>query len=141
MAEVVSTMAEGPKDLSTTLDEAATSLGYTRLKEEQKALFAFVTCRDVFVSLPIGYSKLCYALLPFIFDVKRGLVKKKSVIMVVLPLIALMKDQSSSFAHRSITAGYISDKETTDKETKRKILRVESQLVLISPETLFLAIE
>ena len=136
-------MAEGSKDLRTIIDEAAASLGYTSLKEEQKkALFSFVTGRDVFVSLPTGYGKsLCYALLPFIFDVKRGLVEKKSVVMVVSPLIALMKDQSSSFTRRGITAGYVSDKETTDKETKRKILRGECQLVFISPEALFLATE
>ena len=105
-------MAEGSKDLRTIIDEAAASLGYTSLKEEQKkALFSFVTGRDVFVSLPTGYGKsLCYALLPFIFDVKRGLVEKKSVVMVVSPLIALMKDQSSSFTRRGITAGYVSDK-------------------------------
>ena len=110
-------MAEGSKDLRTIIDEVAASLGYTSLKEEQKkALFSFVAGRDVSVSLPTGYDKsLCYALLPFIFDVKRGLVEKKSVVMVVSPLIALMKDQSSSFTHRGITAG---DKQTTDKETK-----------------------
>ena len=76
------------------------------------------------MSLPTGYGKsLCYALLPFIFDVKRGLVEKKSVVMVVSPLIALMKDQSSSFTRRGITAEYVSDKETTDKETKRNNTR------------------
>ena len=112
-------MAEGLKDLRTIIDEAAAPLGYTSLKEEQKkALFSFVTGRDVFVSLPTGlYGKsLCYALLPFIFNVKRGLVEKKSVVVVVSPLIAFMKDQSSSFTRRGITAGYVS---YTDKETKR----------------------
>ena len=105
-------MAGGSKDLRTIIDEVAASLGYTSLKEEQKkALFSFVTGRDMFVSLPTGYGKsLCYALLPFIFDVKRGLVEKKSVVMVVSPLIALMKDQSSSFSCSGITAGYVSDK-------------------------------
>ena len=56
------------------------------------------------MSIPTGYGKsLCYALLPFIFDVKRGLVEKKSIAMVVSPLIALMKIQSGSFTRKSIT--------------------------------------
>ena len=57
----------------------------------------------MFVSIPTGYGKLLrYALLLFIFDVKRGLVEKKSIAMVVLPLIALMKVQSDSFTRKSI---------------------------------------
>ena len=136
-------MAERSRDLSVTIDEAASSLGYTRLKDEQKeALHAFVSGKDVFVSLPTGYGKsLCYALLPYVFDVKRGLVEKTSIVMIVSPLIALMKDQSASFTRKGISAGYVSDKESTDRETRRKILRGEFQLVFISPEALFLATE
>lgn len=136
-------MAERSRDLSAIIDEAAASMGYTRLKDEQKkVLQAFVGGRDVFVSLPTGYGKsLCYALLPAVFDVKRGLVEKTSIVMVVSPLIALMKDQSMSFTSKGITAGYVSDKESTNKETRRKILRGEFQLVFISPEALFLATE
>lgn len=123
--------------------EAAASLGYTCLKEEQKkALKAFVDGNDVFVSLPTGYGKsLCYALLPSAFDKKRRLAEKTSIAMIVSPLIALMKDQSSSFTEKGIVSGYVSDKESTDKETKRKIVKGECQLVYISPEALFLSTE
>lgn len=123
-------MAERSRDLSV-INEAATSLGYTRLKNEQKgALHAFVSGKDVFVSLPTGYGKsLCYALLPSVFDAKRGLVEKTSIVMVVSPLIALMKDQSALFTRKGISAGYVSDRESTDRETRRKILRGEFQLV------------
>ena len=101
-------MAEDPeksKDLSIIIDKAAASLGYARLKQEQKkALYAFISGIDVFVSIPTGYGKLlCYALLPFIFDVKRGLVEKKSIAMIVSPLIALMNIQPGSFTRKSIT--------------------------------------
>ena len=60
-----SAMANASKSLSSTIDDAAASLGYTCLKVEQKkALQAFVGGKDVFVSLPTGYGKsLCYALL------------------------------------------------------------------------------
>ena len=54
--------------------------------------------KDVFISLPTGYGKsLCFALLPYIFDTIRG-VENKSIVMVVSPLIALMKDQVATFA-------------------------------------------
>ena len=136
-------MAESSKDLSVVISDVAASLGYTCLKEEQKmVLRAFVTGNDVFVALPTGYGKsLCYALLPLVFDRMRGLVEKTSIVMIVSPLIALVKDQSVSFTRKGISAGYVSDKETTDRETRKKILRGQCQLVFISPEALFLATE
>ena len=77
-------MAERSRDLSDIVDEAATSLGFKG--QTKKALHAFVSGKDVFVSLPMGYGKtLCYALLPSVFDDKRGL--KTSIVMVVSPLI------------------------------------------------------
>ena len=92
------------------------------------------------MSLRTGYGKsLCYALLPSIFDLKRKL-KDKTSIVIFSPLVALTKDQASVFTEKGISAGYVRDKQYTDKETRRKV-RVEYQLVFISPEALFLAIE
>ena len=98
--------------------EVAVSLGYSSLKEEQKkVLRAFVEGKDVFVSLPLVYGKsLCYVLLPLIFDKLRETVERRLIVMVVSPLIALMKDQSTKFMKRGITAVYISDLESMDKE-------------------------
>ena len=135
-------MAESPS-IDELIVKAAQSLGYSDLKQEQKAVLkSFVEGKDVFVALPTGYGKsLCYALLPWIFDMKRGLVEKTSICMIVSPLIALMKDQSTSFTSKGISAAYVSDKESTDRDTKRKIIKGECQLVFISPEALFLATE
>lgn len=61
-------MAESLRSyLSTIIDDAAASVGYTCLRDEQKKpLHTIVSRKDVFVSLPTGYGKsLCYALLPF----------------------------------------------------------------------------
>jgi ATP-dependent DNA helicase RecQ len=135
-------MAEGAS-VDVLMVKAAQSLGYSDLKREQKVVIkAFVEGKDVFVTLPTGYGKsLCYALLPWIFDMRRGLAEKTSICMIVSPLIALMKDQSTSFTAKGISATYISDKEATNKGTKRKIVKGEYQLVFISPEALFLATE
>ena len=55
----------------------------------------------MFVSLPTGYGKyLCYTLLPSVFDLLRG-VKEKSIVLVVSPLLALMKDQVASISERA----------------------------------------
>ena len=76
--------------------ESASLLGYT-LKEQHRIITSFVRGEDVFGVLPTGFGKsLCYQCLPFIFDGKRddGL---SSVIIVITPLIAMMKDQVCEF--------------------------------------------
>lgn len=74
--------------------KAAADLGYTALKPYQKLVVKhFVRGSDVFVSMPTGSGKsLCYCLLPRVFNILR---KKPSIVVVVSPLIALMKDQVS----------------------------------------------
>ena len=64
--------------------EAASSLGYTDLREQQKdAMLTFLEGNDVFVALPSGYGKsLCYGCLLGAFDHLRR-TKAKSVVVVV----------------------------------------------------------
>ena len=70
-----------------TLGYTHTTLGYTRLKPEQKCVIeAFFKGRDVFVSLPTGSGKsLCYALLPAAFDFLRE--GERSIVILVSPLL------------------------------------------------------
>ena len=72
---------------------ASTKLGYSSLRENQlKAIKSFLEGNDVFVILPTGSGKsLCFWLLPFAFDYLYERVD--SIVIVVSPLIALMKDQ------------------------------------------------
>ena len=118
-------------ELDIVMEEATATLGYHSLKEEQKkAVKVFVGGKDVFVSLPTGYGKsLCYALLPLIFDKRRKAVERRSIVMIVSPLIAVMKDQSTKFVEKGVTAVYISDLEGMDKESRRKIVNGGFQLV------------
>ena len=53
------------------LQIAVVKLGFVEAKEKQtEAAFAFASGKDVFVSLPTGYGKsLCYASLPYLFDI------------------------------------------------------------------------
>ena len=86
---------------------------------EARAEQKIVGGNGVFVSLPTGYGKsLCYILLPRIFDFVRG-AKNKSIVVVVSPLTALMKDQISSITEMGLLAAVISDKESTSSTVKK----------------------
>lgn len=87
-------MVESTKD---SVCRAAEELGYPSMKPEQlEVVLQFVKGRDVFAVLPTGFGKsLCYACLPSTFD--RVLQKERgySIVVVVTPLLAIMKDQVS----------------------------------------------
>ena len=89
------------------MNEVAGEMGFTSLRDKQKeAILAFVKGRDVFVSLPTGSGKsLCYSILLKVFDrVKK---KSSSIVIVVSPLIALMKDQVQSLATKGVKAVFV----------------------------------
>ena len=75
--------------------EAARALGGFTLKAEQmKVVTSVLQGRDVFAVLPTGYGKtLCYAVLPGAFDFLQS--GGSSIVVVVSPLTAIMKDQVS----------------------------------------------
>ena len=77
----------------------------------------------MFVSLPTGYGKsICYIILPWLFDELRK-VDKKSIVLVVSPLIALMRDQVGSITAMGITATYISDKEAAGSKERKQAIK------------------
>ena len=84
MNNIIKVMAE---------ETVARKLGYVLKEEQRKVINAFVRGNNVFAVLPTGYGKsLCYGRLPFFFDEFRydGL---SSVVIVVTPLTAIMKDE------------------------------------------------
>ena len=85
--------------ISEAAQKAAFRLGYPTLREHQlEAVVSFVLGSDVFVVLPTGYGKsLCFACLPFVFDLLEGSSSARvpSIVIVATPLVALMKDQVS----------------------------------------------
>ena len=77
------------------VEEVCVKLGYNLKDKQRKVILSFVKGEDVFVVLPTGFGKsLCFACLPLIFDRVRedGL---SSIIIIITPLIAIMKDQVS----------------------------------------------
>ena len=78
--------------------EAAQELGYSSMKPAQlEVTLNFVRGRDVFAILPTGFGKsLCYACLPTAFDAINKKERGHSIVVVVTPLLAIMKDQVST---------------------------------------------
>ena len=79
---------------------AAKELGYLDLKPEQlEVVETFVKGRDLFAVLPTGYGKSpCFGCLPIVFDKLLGRVEEdRSIIVVVTPLTAIIKDQVGAF--------------------------------------------
>ena len=115
------------------IEECAQKMGYESLKRQQKeAIFWFVQKRDVFVTLPTGFGKsICYGCLPMVFDLIKQ--RKGSIVVVISPLIALMKDQVATFLSRGVSAVRAGD---CDINTSQKIMDGEYQLIFFSPEAI-----
>ena len=85
------------RDVEKAASEAAIMLGYSKLKDLQMSVIvSFVLGRDVFGIhvLPTGYGKsLCYQCLPLVFDKLNSVSSGASIVVVLAPLTAIMKDQ------------------------------------------------
>ena len=116
---------------------ASSELGYASLKDKQLAVVTeFLSGRDVFAALPTGYGKsLCYGCLPLVCDKLRQ--TQGSIVLVVSPLVALMKDQVETFRKRGVSATYVtSDSDAECEKMKAGVSEGRYQLVFISPEQL-----
>ena len=88
-------------EILTAIKVATEAIGYQSLKDKQREVIVnFIKGNDVFAVLPTGYGKsLCYTRLPKVYDYLLG--TQGSIVLVVTPLIAIIKDQvtyiSSSF--------------------------------------------
>jgi superfamily II DNA helicase RecQ len=79
---------------------AAAKLGYSSIKSKQMdVLTAFLAGKDVFAILPTGYGKsFCFACLPLVYN--RLLGKECSIVVVLSPLTAIIKDQVKYGYHK-----------------------------------------
>ena len=71
---------------------------------QEEAIRSFVMGKDVFVIVPTGSGKsACYVALTLVFDSLRKLKCKTephhSIVLVISPLTALMKDQVAKYGH------------------------------------------
>ena len=116
------------------IHKATQSAGYSELKEYQRnAVEAYLSNRDVFVSAPTGAGKsLLFELAPYAFEHLSA--NNKSVVLVIVPLVSLMKDQVNNLVSRGIPATYVGD--TCSEDQLRDILNFKARIVFGSPEAL-----
>ena len=106
--------------------------------QQEKALLEFLSKRYVFVNLPTGFGKsLIFQMAPLVAS---ELAKScthfdpESIIIVISPLIALMKDQVASLQRLNIKAAFVA----ADQE-ERVLQEVEAgkfRIVYASPEAM-----
>ena len=84
-------------------------------------------CSSVYL---LEVERVCYCLLPKASGI---LWVSKSVVIVVSPLIALMKDQVMQMTEKGASALYVGE---TDETTMTEVCEGNYQLVYISPEAL-----
>ena len=104
-------------------------MSHVSLKEEQRSsMGAIYDGDDVFVWLPTGYGKsLCYQALPFLIDFKKGLVdtEKRSAVLVISPLVALMVDQVKSLRKKGVSCSIV----TSSGDIEKELLATDSSLL------------
>ena len=113
--------------------ECVEALGYTEVKKEQKEAVV-VDKEDVFVCLPTGYGKsLCYYCIPVLFDKIQKRSVPWSLIIIVSPLVALMKDQVFSLNKRGLKVIAVTADSTDDITC---VMKGKYQYILTTPEIL-----
>ena len=82
--------AKAQAALHHSLAEVAAALKITIKEKQKEAIHAFLSGRDVFVSLPTGYGKsLIYAILPLVFDHIKGKRNLSSSLSLAILLLLL----------------------------------------------------
>lgn len=121
------------------IGEAVRRLDYSQATENQaNAIREFVVGRDVFVILPTGSGKsLCYAALPYVFDILRAETDFSSIVVVVCPLQSIMEDQVRKYMARGLQAAFIGIAQK-DEVVREGVASGKYQLVYMSPEAMLL---
>ena len=119
------------------IEQASNATGYHVLRDYlKKTVEAYLSARDVFGSAPTGAGKsLTFELAPYAFDcLNEDQANSNSIVLVVVPLISLMKDQVSNLNSRGIPASYVGD--DCSEQQLQDILDLKVKLVFGSPEAI-----
>ena len=134
------------------IHDVAEQMGIQSLKPKQlEAISAFLSGKDVFVSLPTGYGEsIIFALLPAVFNRIRGMVClnneivlvqlcwlgcNNSLVVCISPLTSLEVDLTERLQGRGINAAFVGEQQKDWRETRR-VLQGEAEIVFISPESI-----
>ena len=122
-------------------DAVASGLGKVQHKDvherQRKVIESYCSGKDVFLSAPTGSGKsLTFEVAPYVFDYLEHSERLEvcCVCLVVVPLVALMKDQVASLVARGISAASVGADCT--REQVKEISEGKYALVFGSPEAL-----
>ena len=109
--------------------------------QQEKALSEFLSGSDVFVNLPTGYGKsLMYQMAPLVaneLSKQHSRFPNESIVVIISPLVALMKDQVSFLKSLNIRAEFVASNQV---ESVLKEVEVgKYRLVYTSPESMLSA--
>ena len=133
----VCTIGMGEEVISVAIYSTAAPLGYASLKPcQESAVKAFISGKDIFVSLPTGYGKsFCYYCLPRVFDFLKGKQSPYHLIIVISLLMALMEDQVKRLGEKDISAVHIQDRfDGCDEKVKSRVGKGAYSVIFVSPE-------
>jgi superfamily II DNA helicase RecQ len=103
-------------------------------KKQQDALFNFLCGRDTFVNLPTGYGKsVIFQMAPLVAS-RLSNFSDESIIIVISPLVALMKDQVSYLSKINVPAAFVIADQ--DKNVLKDIENGKYSIVYGSPESM-----
>ena len=124
------------------LSYAAQRLRLPSLNEKQKeAVRAFLSGKDVFVSLPTGFGKsVCFQSIPFVMDYlgsqsASDVEDKYIIVLVIEPTAAIMRHQVAMLEAKNISSAFINH-EQEDWSVKQAVVDGKTKFVYISPESL-----
>ena len=106
-------------------------------EHQRKVIQAYCSGKDVFVSAPTGSGKsLTFEVAPYVLDYLQHGEREEvlSICLVVVPLVALMKDQVASLLARGISAAAVGT--DCSSEQLKEITDGKYSLVFGSPEAL-----
>ena len=105
------------------------------LPEQKQSIKAFFEEKNVFVNLPTGYGKsLIFQCLPIVSDIVNEKPRASSLMLVISPLTALMKDQTDRLNNLGIPA--ISLVDVDDPDIIQQVIDGLYVIVYCSPEYL-----
>lgn len=126
------------RSIKDAINYGLSKIGFTEIREHQRQVVeAYLSGKDVFVSAPTGSGKsLTFEIAPYVFDYMEHGEREsiEAVCIVVVPLIALMKNQVTSLRDRGIAAAYVG--EDCSEEERRDICEGKYNIVFGSPEAM-----
>ena len=137
LSDVTARASTAASIMEAALQHAAAILCVKNPREEQKKVIELVLGgqHDVFVSFPTGFGKsFCFQSLPVVYDFLHDC-HGSSIIVVVEPTAAVMRDHVEALVVKGMKAAYINH-EQKDEAVKQDVIAGKYQYVYISPESL-----